>query len=184
MFHFVYNSYEAWGRNYIGVHSTSNLDDGYLGSSRDPTFKPIAKDIIAFFETREEAKQAEITLHEFFEVETSPAFANLKSAKHMNFDHGGEVVKNFSLKFRRLFSSKGGKVRSNKKLESCRENGKKGAPKISKPVTVTNVETGRSFDCYGCREASRQTGLPLSAVYRLVKGKTKTEDVWAIAYAV
>jgi len=184
MFHFVYNSYEEWGRNYIGVHSTNNLDDGYLGSSCDPTFKPVAKDIIAFFETREEAKEAEITLHEFFEVEISPLFANLKSAKAMNFDHGGEVVKNFSLKFRRLFSSKGGKSRSDKKLESCRQNGKAGAPKISKPVTVTNIKTGNSFECYGCREASRQTGLPLSAVYRLVKGKTQTEGPWAIAYAV
>jgi hypothetical protein len=184
MFHFVYNSYEAWGRNYIGVHSTDNLDDGYLGSSRDPTFSPKEKDILEFFETREEAKAAEITLHEFFDVENNPLFANLKNAGSMKFDHGRDVLASFSSKQLRLYGSKGGKSKSDKKLDAARSNGKKGAPKISKPVLVTNLETGVSFECYSCREAARQTGLHLPWVYELAKGRRESRNNWAITYVV
>jgi len=182
MYHFVYNSYESWGRNYIGVHSTLDLDDGYLGSSRDPTFKPVAKDIVAFFKTREEAKEAEITLHEFFEVETNPLFANLKSAKAMSFDHGRKTLQNYSTKQRKLYGSRGGKVKSEKKLETCRHNGRKGAPKISKAVIATNLQTGETFNCYSCREASRVTGLHLPWIYDLAKGKKEEVNGWKIVY--
>jgi hypothetical protein len=178
MHHFVYNSYEEWGRNYIGVHSTENLDDGYLGSYVDPTFTPVGKDILEFFETRDEACEAEMKLHRFFDVANNPAFANQANAHPT-----GAFPFHLSFEARSRAGSLGGKVKSEKKLASCRENGRKGAPKISHRVQVTNILTGKTFECYSLREASRQTGLHYTGVYWLVKGKKEVVNGWKIVYA-
>jgi hypothetical protein len=178
MYHFVYNSYEEWGRNYIGVHSTENLDDGYLGSYIDPTFTPVGKDILEFYETREEACEAEIKLHQFYDVANNPAFANLANAHPT-----GSFPFNLNSEARAEYGSRGGKVKSERKLASCRENGRKGAPKISHRVQVTNTLTGKTFECYSLREAARQTGLHYPWVHQLVKGKREIVNGWKIDYA-
>lgn len=76
--HYVYYSYEEFGRGYIGVRSTKVdlSEDKYLGSFRDKSFKPTHKIVLLTFETREEAITAEIKLHKFFEVDKNPHFAN------------------------------------------------------------------------------------------------------------
>jgi hypothetical protein len=178
MYHFVYNSYEEWGRCYIGVHSTENLNDGYLGSYTDPTFTPVGKDILEFYETREEACLAEMSLHRFYDVANNPSFANMANAHPT-----GAWPYHLSNNARARYGKVGGKVKSERKLQSCRENGRKGAPKISKPVQVTNTLTGETFKCYSCREASRQTGLHLPWVYDLVKGKKEVVNCWSIVYS-
>lgn len=79
MNHYVYYSFEEWGRGYIGVRSCKCSPDEdvlYMGSFYDKTFKPTQKLIISSFETREEALTAEITLHKFFEVDINKHFAN------------------------------------------------------------------------------------------------------------
>lgn len=76
--HYVYYSYEEWGRGYIGVRSTK-LDpqkDLYVGSFRDKHFKPTQKIVLQVFGTRKEAIEAEIALHNFYQVHTNPHFAN------------------------------------------------------------------------------------------------------------
>ena len=76
--HYVYYSYEEWGRGYIGVRSTK-LDpnqDPYLGSFKDKSFKPSQKIVLQVFETRKEAIEAEIALHNFFNVGVNYHFAN------------------------------------------------------------------------------------------------------------
>jgi len=74
---YVYYSYEEWGRGYIGVKMNSNPEtDGYYGSYHDKSFTPTQKIILGEFETPEEALEAEITLHNFFEVDKNSHFAN------------------------------------------------------------------------------------------------------------
>jgi hypothetical protein len=76
--HYVYYSYEEWGRGYIGVRSCrcSPEKDPYLGSYRDKTFFPTEKIIISEFKNRQEAEKTEKTLQEFFSVVKNPHFAN------------------------------------------------------------------------------------------------------------
>ena len=77
--HYVYFSYEEWGRGYIGSRSCRCLpeeDTQYFGSFRDKTFRPKEKIILQTFETREDALQAEIVLHVFYNVDINPHFAN------------------------------------------------------------------------------------------------------------
>jgi hypothetical protein len=64
---YVYYSYERWNRGYIGVKFDSDPEeDEYFGSFTDKTFNPTEKVVIATFDTREEALEAEVKLHEFF----------------------------------------------------------------------------------------------------------------------
>jgi hypothetical protein len=76
--HYVYYSYEEWGRGYIG-RRTSRVEpdlDLYLGSFTDETFRPTKKIILEVFDSKEEAIKAEIALHTFFQVDLNPHFAN------------------------------------------------------------------------------------------------------------
>ena len=66
--HYVYHSYEEWGRGYIGCRTCDCLpeeDTKYFGSFYDKTFKPTEKTILFVCETRIEASEIEIELHNF-----------------------------------------------------------------------------------------------------------------------
>lgn len=78
MFHYTYYSYESWGRGYIGRRSCSVLpeQDNYFGTYSDKTFSPDQKVILGVYATKEEAAEAEVKLHEFFQVHLNPHFAN------------------------------------------------------------------------------------------------------------
>jgi hypothetical protein len=76
---YVYYSYEPWGRGYIGKRECECLpeeDVKYFGSYRDKTFKPTEKIILETFNTVEEALKAEVILHDFYQVDINPHFAN------------------------------------------------------------------------------------------------------------
>lgn len=89
--HYVYYSYEEWGRGYIGVRSTNVYpsEDKYMGSFRDKTFKPTQKIIIEEFSSRDEALDAEIKLHSLFCVDINPHFVNKRKQTSRKFDHAG-----------------------------------------------------------------------------------------------
>ena len=90
--HYVYHSYEEWGRDYIGIRSCDCLpeeDIRYLGSFNDKTFSPTEKTILFVCETRKEAAEIEIKLHDFFDVAVNPQFANKAKAKSTGFDRTG-----------------------------------------------------------------------------------------------
>jgi hypothetical protein len=79
MNNYTYYSYEEYGRGYIGSRGCKcsvEEDFEYFGSFSDKTFKPTQKIILETFETREEAYEAELLLHNFFEVDINPHFAN------------------------------------------------------------------------------------------------------------
>lgn len=76
--HYVYYSYEEWGRGYIGRRSSSVFPhlDPYMGSFTDKSFKPTDKIVLAIFDSVEEAIAAEVVLHNYYKVECNPHFAN------------------------------------------------------------------------------------------------------------
>ena len=76
---YIYYSYEPWGLGYIGKRECCCLpeeDVDYFGSFRDKNFKPTEKIILETFNTVEEALKAECILHDFYEVDKNPYFAN------------------------------------------------------------------------------------------------------------
>ena len=88
MFHTVYNSYETDGRDYIGKHSTDDINDGYLGSFKDKTFEPNSKIIIAHAKTAEGALWLEIQFQKVFDVVEDPQFANRAYQTSTGFYYG------------------------------------------------------------------------------------------------
>ena len=114
MSHFyTYYSYEPWGRGYIGKRECKCLpeeDFKYKGSFKDKTFKPSEKIILEKFGSCEEALEAEIKLHHFFEVDKNPHFANKakQTSTKFYFDYSiypspalnPEVAKKISVKMR------------------------------------------------------------------------------------
>lgn len=79
-YHYVYYSYEEYGRGYIGSRSCKCLpeeDIKYFGSFKDKSFKPSLKIILKCdYATREEAYADEIILQEYYKVVENPHFAN------------------------------------------------------------------------------------------------------------
>ena len=76
---YVYYSYEEYGRGYIGKRECECLpekDVRYFGSFKDKTFNPTQKIILETFDIVEEALEAECVLHDFYEVDKNPHFAN------------------------------------------------------------------------------------------------------------
>jgi len=89
--HYVYYSYEQWGRGYIGRRSSKMHPsvDPYMGSFRDKTFAPTEKIVLAEFDSVEEAVQCEINLHAFFAVDSNPHFANQSRQTSTGFFYTG-----------------------------------------------------------------------------------------------
>jgi len=87
--HYVYHSYEEWGREYIGIRSCDCLpeeDTKYFGSFKDKTFFPTEKTILFVCKTRKEAAEIEIELHTFFDVAVNPQFANRAKSVSTGFN--------------------------------------------------------------------------------------------------
>ena len=85
---YVYYSYEEFGNGYIGKRECKCLpeeDINYFGSFRDKTFKPTQKIILETFDSVEEALEAECVLHDFYEVDKNPHFANMAKQTSKKF---------------------------------------------------------------------------------------------------
>jgi hypothetical protein len=89
MNHYIYYSYEEWGRGYIGVRQCECEvnEDIYLGSFYDTTFNPTNKIILAECDNRKEALELEVMLHKFYDVKNNPHFANQSNQTSSKFDY-------------------------------------------------------------------------------------------------
>lgn len=94
--YYTYYSYEEAerGRGYIGYRKCpediSIRQDKYLGSFTDKSFKPTCKVIIGIYDTQEDAVKAEADLHELYNVDSDPHFANkIKQSKYWYYDNRG-----------------------------------------------------------------------------------------------
>lgn len=111
-YHYVYYSYEEYGRGYFGSRSCKCLpeeDIKYFGSFKDKTFKPKQKIILKDdYATREEAYIDEIILQEYYKVVENPHFANRSyqtSTKFYYVPSKEEAIKNA-----KKGGKKGGKI--------------------------------------------------------------------------
>lgn len=87
---YVYYSYEEYGRGYIGSRVCDCFpeeDVKYFGSYRDKTFNPTQKIILETFNNVEETLEAECSLHNFYEVDKNPHFANKAKQTSKKFYH-------------------------------------------------------------------------------------------------
>jgi len=107
---YVYYSYEEFGRGYIGSRGCKCLpekDSKYYGSFRDKNFNPTQKIILGVYESRKDAYEAEILLHEFYDVARNPHFANRSRALSSGFTVEGVPINKGikkSEEFRKLIS--------------------------------------------------------------------------------
>jgi len=95
-YHYVYYSYEEYGRGYFGSRSCKCLpeeDINYFGSFKDKTFKPTQKIILkSDYATREEAYVDEIILQEYYKVVENPHFANKSYQTSTSFSVYGTTL--------------------------------------------------------------------------------------------
>jgi hypothetical protein len=91
MYHFVYLSFEEQEpyREYVGVHSTEDINDGYLGSFSDSLFSPTDKIILEFFSTREKSIIGEMRWQRQLKVKEDSKFANKSYQTSDCFDTSG-----------------------------------------------------------------------------------------------
>ncbi len=133
---YVYYSYEEWGRGYIGRREcvcTPEEDTSYFGSFKDKSFKPTNKIILATFDSREGMCQAEVDLHNFFEVDENPHFANKAKQTSRKFcmDMSGENNPNYGNRWTRseewkqersrLYKGRPGTPRTEEQKEKIRQ---------------------------------------------------------------
>ncbi len=97
-YHYVYYSYEEYGRGYIGSRTCKCLpeeDIKYFGSFKDKSFKPIQKIILkSDYATREEAYDDEIALQEYYKVVENSHFANRAYQTSTGFSRKGMTSHN------------------------------------------------------------------------------------------
>ena len=156
------------GKTYLGIHTTSNLDDGYLGSGVILK-KAIAKhgkenfklEILSFWDTREEAIEEE----EFLVSESW-----VLSEDNYNLIGGGVNSKKFY-----------GEL-----LEEHKERGanqfRVEAYKKRKEVNVYDLDGKFITAINGVREAGRVFNLPYRNIQRVIRGERNHTGGYVFKY--
>lgn len=194
MHHYVYYSYEEWGRGYIGVRSCSDMPavDPYLGSYRDKTFKPTQKIVLMEFKTRIDAEKAEKQLQEFFSVVENPHFANQALNLLTGFSRAGAKCSLEHREKTRLANlgeknPNYGKPRTEetKRKQSTALKNRKFRPetllrmqqaqqKNCKAITLEHVESKEVFTFKSINDAARELCLNVGNVSNVYRGRQKT----------
>lgn len=119
MWHILYLSYESYGRDYVGAHSTDNLCDGYMGSYCDKTFCPNNRIIVGYYKTRKALLRAEQIYQQVLGVATDPQYANRSVQTSTGFCRKG--VEDTPETRRKKSESQVGKKRSPRQIEAMVE---------------------------------------------------------------
>lgn len=181
-YHYVYYSYEEYGRGYIGSRTCKCLpekDIKYFGSFKDKSFKPTQKIILKTYATREEAYVNEIILQEYYKVVENPYFANKAYQTSTGFSRKGMIPHNkgkkMSLEQRKKLSDvcKGRKI-SEKTKNKLSKKLKGRILTEEHKVKIANSNRGKSKTITEKRkQADIQRGLTLKG--RLVGDKNPTK---------
>ena len=174
--HYVYHSFEEWGREYIGIRSCDCLpeeDTKYLGSFRDKSFNPAGKTILFVCETRKEAAEIEIELHDFFDVAVNPQFANRAKAVSTGFSRAGvpkteEQKKAMSGEKNPMYGVP--RTEAQKKAQSEKLTGRYlGALNPSSKAIISIEPDGTQRHFGGCNQAARELEINRSDLSRYLK---------------
>lgn len=153
MHHYVYYSYEEWGRGYIGVrscHCSPEDDCKYFGSFYDKTFKPTNKIILTIFKNKEEAIAAEIALHSFYQVHVNSHFANQSKQTSHKF-YNGEHSEETKLKISRANKGKTRSRELKKRWSEQRKGRKKGPFSEQHKANMSKAKSGDNSPVKGRR---------------------------------
>jgi len=167
--HYVYYSYEEWGRGYIGKRSSSVPpfeDVKYMGSFMDKTFAPTSKIILAIFDTEQEALDAEILLHEYYQVDTNPHFANRARQTSNRFSWTGNVTG--------LLSPKQKEDRKQKWIKALCAGSRGYFYCFVSPDGLIHVTTN-------LREFCRDHGINRARVHDIVNGRSSHVKGWKVS---
>lgn len=155
-YHFIYKTTNKLnGKYYIGMHSTDNLDDGYLGSGKRLRYsirkygeENFEREILEFFDSREELKKREKEIVNLDEI---------AKINCMNLIVGGEGGRGFTSEEQKLNAKK-----SNDRQRWLKENDPDWVKKRSesqKKVVRLAVESGERdlffFDWSGKKHSSK-----------------------------
>ena len=163
-YHYVYYSYEEWGRGYFGSRTCKCLpekDVKYFGSYADKTFKPTQKIILKDdYATREEAYTDEIVLQNYYKVVENPHFANRSYQTSTGFSQKGRIPWNKGI------------PRDPETIRKMSES-RKGKPSLNKGKKMSLEQRQKlSIACKG-KTVSEETKKKIS---KSTKGKKLTED--------
>jgi hypothetical protein len=159
-YHFIYKTTNVLsGRYYIGMHSTSNLDDGYLGSGnrlrlavRKHGKENFIREILEYCVSREELKKREeelVTLNEVVKIDC------------MNLVVGGG---GFMLDDHHFRCSKAGGLANALKLKNDLDHRAK-ISKISSNTMKDNHKNGKiKYDTFTGKQHSEETKLKISKI--------------------
>lgn len=165
--HYVYYSYEPWGRGYIGKRTSRvppNLDP-YMGSFTDTTFCPTEKIVLDIFDTATEAIQAEIILHHYYEVDRNPHFANRSKQTSTGFCCPGNSLQNLSEQQKSARS---------RKISVAHSAGSQGFfYKLTSP-------SGEIIVTLNLRETCKEHGLNRGNLCKVLQGERKHSQGWTI----
>jgi len=167
--HIVYLSFEEGqvGKDYIGKHSTFDLNDGYLGSFSDKTFNPKNRIILEYAKTKEAAVTAEIRWQKVFQVVEDPQFVNksYQTSDKFSYCEIGENHHNFG---KRLWHKQSG--------EQCYSKEKPGPEWVlgqheSLNVALSEKMKGENNPNYGNRWKRRWTEAEIKVFLERPRGK-------------
>lgn len=197
-YHYVYYSYEEYGRGYFGSRTCRCLpekDVKYFGSYKDKTFKPTQKIIFkSDYATREEAYVDEIILQEYYKVVENPHFANRAYQTSTKFSTLGFIFTD-EMRIKKSKSRKGqipwnkGKTVSdetkekisikNKGRAQTEEHKNKRADKKAKSFTLISP-CGKIFVGKNITKFSKENNLRASHIFQVLSGKRKHHKGWTI----
>ena len=167
--HYVYYSYEEWGRGYIGKR-TSKVppeQDPYMGSFSDSTFNPTNKIVLAEFDCAEKALAAEVALHIFYKVDINPHFANKarQTSEKFHYIPMGDPHASMTEQQKAIRNLR-------RSLNACA--GNRGF------YYCLRSSDGRIIVTRNLRETCRNHGLHRDTIRRVLKGERRQHKGWTI----
>jgi hypothetical protein len=195
-YHYVYYSYEEYGRGYFGSRTCKCLpekDVKYFGSFKDKTFRPTQKIILkGDYATREEAYADEIILQEYYKVVENPHFANRayqtstkfstlglfpsdETRKKLSKSHKGKVAWN---KGKTVSDEIKEKIRQkNKGRKQTEEHKMKRTQKKSKEFTLVDPY-GKIVSGKNVTQFCKDNNLNKRHIFAVIVGKRKQHKGW------